>query len=89
MAKKKAATKKPAPKKKAAAKKAAPKKGGAKEMLLVGSKTKVALKAHGVNVGGDVLDALNEVVHWYLQQAAARAGANGRKTVRSHDFMAG
>ena len=90
MAKKKAATKKPAAKKrKAPAKKAAPRRGAAKEMLLVGSKTKVALKSHGVNVGGDVLDALNEVVHWYLNQAAKRAGANGRKTVRSHDFMAG
>ena len=88
MAKKKA-TKKPAAKKKSGAKKAAPRKGAAKDMLLVGSKTKVALKAHGVNVGGDVLDALNEVVHWYLTQAAKRAGANGRKTVRSHDFMAG
>ena len=37
-----------------------------KEMLLVGSKAKAALKGHGVNVGG--------------------AGANGRKTVRAHDF---
>lgn len=88
MAKKKAATKKPAAKKKAAGKKA-PRKSAAKEMLLVGSKTKVALKGYDVNVGGDVLDALNGLVHWYLEQAAKRAGANGRKTVRSHDFMIG
>jgi len=59
------------------------------EMLLVGSKTKTALKAHGVNVAGDALDSLNMVVHWYLQQAAARAASNGRKTVRGHDFLAG
>ena len=59
------------------------------DMLLVGSKTKEALKAHGCNVGGDALDSLNMVVHWYVEQAAKRAAANGRKTVRGHDFMAG
>lgn len=78
-----------AAKKKTKKKAAGRKKAAAKEMLLVGSKTKVALKDYGVNVSGDCLDALNEVVHWYLGQAAARAGANGRKTVRGHDFMAG
>ena len=57
------------------------------EMLLVGSKTKAALKAHGCNVGGDALEALNEVVHWFVEQGASRAVANGRKTVRGHDFM--
>lgn len=61
----------------------------AKEMLLVGSKTKEALKGHDVNVAGDALDGLNEIVHWYIQQAAARAEANGRKTVRAHDFIVG
>ena len=76
------------------AKKAAKKKSAAKrapkkvtmEMLLVGSKTKQALKARGVNVAGDALENLNGVVHWYLEQAAKRAAANGRKTVRGHDF---
>ncbi len=78
-------------KKKAKSKSKAKRKAAASstEMLLVGSKTKVALKAHGVNVSGDCLDALNQVVHWYLGQAASRAGANGRKTVRGHDFMVG
>ena len=61
--------------------------GGNAEMLLVGSKTKDALKAHGVNVGGDALPMLNSVVHWYIEQAAKRAQANGRKTVRAHDFL--
>ncbi len=70
-------------------KKASKKKASASmEMLLVGSKTKATLKDMGVNVSGDCLDALNEVVHWHLQQAAARAGANGRKTVRGYDFLA-
>ena len=75
--------------KKKKTKKAAGKKASSSEMLLIGSKTKAALKAHGVNVAGDALDALNDMVHWYLHQAAARAGQNGRKTVRGHDFMVG
>lgn len=58
------------------------------EMLLVGSKTKDALRAQGCNVAGDALDSLNEVVNWYIVQAAKRAQANGRKTVRGHDFCA-
>lgn len=61
---------------------------GQPEMLLVGSKTREALKAQDVNVGGDALDSLNMVVHWYVEQAAKRARANGRKTVRGHDFIA-
>jgi histone H3/H4 len=81
MAKKKAA------KKKTAKKKATKKKAAAKEMLLVGSKTKLALKSMDVNVAGDALEALNEVVYWYIHQAATRATANGRKTVRGHDFL--
>ena len=80
------ATKK-ATKKKAAKKKATRKKAAPKEMLLVGSKTKAALKGMKVNVAGDALDALNEQVYWQIQQAAARAQANGRKTVRGHDFV--
>jgi histone H3/H4 len=56
------------------------------EMLLVSSKTKQALKDHDVNVAGDALEALNGMVYWYIEQAAARAAANGRKTVRGHDF---
>ena len=59
------------------------------DMLLVGSKTREALKAQGCNVGGDALPALNMVVHWYVEQAAKRAAANHRKTVRAHDFMVG
>ena len=39
-------------------------------------------------IGGDSLDAMNMVVHWYIEQATARAKANGRKTVRAHDFLA-
>ena len=60
----------------------------APEMLLVGSKTKAALKAQDVNVAGDALEALNFIVYWYIDEAARRAKANGRKTVRGYDFMA-
>ena len=74
-------------KKKAAKKKKGGKKKGGSEMLLVGSKTKDALRAHKVNVAGDAVDSLNELVHWYIGQAAARATSNGRKTVRGHDFL--
>lgn len=59
------------------------------EMLIVGSKAKAALKEHDVNVASDALEGLNAVIHWYIQQAAARATANGRKTVRAHDFIVG
>ena len=72
-----------AKKKKTAKKKAAK----THELLIVGSKAKAALKDHDLNVAGDALEGLNQMVHWYIAQAAARAQSNGRKTVRSHDFM--
>ena len=76
---KKAAKKKPAKK---ATKKKAP-----VEVLLVGSKVKAAIKDAGCNTGGDAIEGLNGWVHWLVGQATARAAANGRKTVRAHDFM--
>ena len=85
MAAKKKATKKKATKKKATKK--APKKV-VKEMLLVGSKAKAALKESGCNVAGDALEGLNEIVHKYISQAGKRAQANNRKTIRAHDFLA-
>lgn len=57
------------------------------EVLLVGSKVKAAIKEAGCNTGGDALDGLNAWVHWLIGQATSRADANGRKTVRAHDFM--
>lgn len=62
-----------------------------KEMLLVGSKTKEALKTHGkntFNVSGEALDALNEHVYWLIEQAQKRCEANGRKTIRPYDILA-
>lgn len=71
------------------AKKAAKKskKAANQEMLLVGSKVKAAIKEYDCNTAGDALEGLNNWVHWLLDQAASRAAANGRKTVRAHDFM--
>ncbi len=56
------------------------------EPLVVTSKAKAALKKAGCNTASDAMEGLNGLVHWYLQQAAKRAKANGRKTVRAHDF---
>ena len=62
------------------------KKGKKQESLVVGSKAKALLKKAGCNTAGDALDGLNGVLYWYIEQAAKRAKANGRKTVRAHDF---
>ena len=83
MAKKKKKTTKKSTAKKTASKK----KAKATEPLLVISKTKEALKAHDVNIGGDALEGLNTYVHWLITQAAERASMNNRKTVRAHDFI--
>ena len=59
------------------------------EMLIVGSKTKDALKGGGkYNVSSDALEALNKHVHWLVKEAQARCEANGRKTIRSYDILA-
>ncbi len=72
--------------KKKAAKKVAKKKAP-KEMLLVGSKVKAVIKEAGCNTGGDALEGINGWVYWLVDQATKRAAANGRKTVRAHDFI--
>lgn len=66
------------------------KSGGGRpaEMLLVASKVKGMIKDAGFNTAGDALDGLNNLVAWYVEQATKRANANGRKTVRAHDFAA-
>ncbi len=81
-AKKKAATKK-----KSTAKKTT-KKAKTMEALYVASKVKSVIKEYDLNMAGDALDGLNQQIYWLIGQAAARAEANNRKTVRSHDFLA-
>ena len=61
--------------------------GAPKEMLLVASKVRQLIKDAGCNTAGDALDGLNGYVGWLVMQAAKRAGENGRKTVRAHDFL--
>ena len=65
--------------------KAAPK--AAKEILVVGSKVRGLIKDADCNTAGDAIEGLNEWLYWLIQQATERAKANGRKTVRAHDFM--
>lgn len=57
------------------------------ESLIVGGKAKAILKKNGCNTAGDALEGLNGWVYWLLEQATKRAKANGRKTVRSYDFL--
>jgi histone H3/H4 len=59
------------------------------EPLIISSKAKAILKKAGCNTAGDALEGLNGIVYYYLDQAARRAKANGRKTVRNHDFHIG
>lgn len=80
--------KKKATKKKAAA---APKKATRREVLVVGSKTKAALKGSGkttFNVSSDALEALNDLLYQAVEQAQKRCAANGRKTIRPYDILA-
>ena len=56
------------------------------DVLVVGSKVKEAIKKEGCNTAGDVMDSLSDKVAKMVKDAAARAKANGRKTVRGVDF---
>jgi len=56
------------------------------DSLVVGSKVKEAVKAAGCNTAGDLTDALSAEVATLVSKAAARAKANGRKTVRAADL---
>ncbi len=56
------------------------------ELLVVASKVKDAIKAEEMNTASDAVDALSEKVAKMVKDAAARAKANGRKTVRPEDF---
>ena len=82
---------KKATKKKAVKKKTSTKKKVTKEMLVVGSKTKLALKGSGkntLNVSSETLDAINDKIYQIVEEARNRCVANGRKTVRPYDIVA-
>jgi len=55
--------------------------------FVVKSEVKKAIAKAKCHSSSDVVDALNGIVMWYLEQAAKRAKANGRKTVRGHDVV--
>lgn len=59
----------------------------AADPIIVASKAKAVLKKMGCNTAGDAMDGINGWAYWLLEQAAKRAKANGRKTVRAHDFI--
>ena len=69
------------------ARQAAPARGP-QEIVLVASKVRGMIKDADCNTAGDAIEGLNNWVYWLVQQATTRAKANGRKTVRAHDFMA-
>lgn len=53
-------------------------------MLIV--KANIKSVVPGYNVAGDVPDALNKRVEELIKAAAARAEANGRKTIMAKDI---
>ena len=57
-----------------------------KDMLIVGSKVKAAIKASKCMCEGDTLPELNEKVHELLAAAVARCKGNKRSTVRPTDL---
>lgn len=56
----------------------------AKTMVVVKSKVKNVVE--DANVAGNFGEALNELLAWVISQAAARAEANGRKTIGARDL---
>lgn len=59
-----------------------------KTNYLVKSAVKDAIAKAKMRSSGDALEGLNIVVDWYVSEAIKRAKANGRQTVRGHDFSA-
>jgi len=54
------------------------------KLLVVSSKIKEA--AQGMSIGSDFAEALSREVEVLIRQAAKRARANGRKTVKAKDL---
>lgn len=50
------------------------------------SKLYEVLKAKGMRLSGDAIDAVDDMVEEAIKKAAERAKANGRKTVKGYDF---
>ena len=60
-----------------------------KMAMVVVSKVKEFVNGKGMMSAGDLGESASGLVEWLLESAVKRAQANGRKTVRSHDFCTG
>lgn len=58
----------------------------AKEMLLVVSKVKDAVKAHDMRSGDEFIQELNETFHKLIEASVKRAKGNGRATLKAEDI---
>jgi histone H3/H4 len=59
---------------------------GKREIVVVGSKMKDAVKAAGCQSSGDLIEAVSNKVHDMIEAAVKRAKENGRATVRPYDL---
>lgn len=57
-----------------------------KEIVVVGSKVKDAVKELGFQSSGDLVEAVSDKVHELLEAAVERAKENQRKTLRAYDL---
>jgi len=57
-----------------------------REVVVVGSKLKDAVKEKGCQSSGDLVEAVSEKVHDMITAAVERAKQNGRATVRPYDL---
>ena len=62
------------------------KKAKQREVVVVASKVKEAVKESGCQSAGDLVEAISEKVHEILEAAVERAKQNGRATVRPYDL---
>lgn len=60
--------------------------GKEKEMLLVVSKVKEAIKTHEMRSGDEFLQELNECIHKVIEASVKRAKGNGRATLKAEDI---
>lgn len=57
-----------------------------REVVVVASKIKDAVKDAGCQSSGDLVEAISEKVHEMIEFAVERAKQNGRATVRPYDL---
>lgn len=62
------------------------KKSKQREVVVVASKIKEAVKEAGCQSSGDLVEAISDKVHDLLEEAVERAKQNGRATVRAYDL---